>query len=152
MSLELKRESFAAVREAMPLIEQHWREVAYYPDLMRPDIDTALYEALEEKGALYVLGARDGGEPVGYFVAFIARHPHHRRLKHAVDDVYFLRPSHRDPINGVRLLKRAEEDLREQGCQLMALRSSHRRDLGPLLRRLGYAPFETAYIKRLDQD
>jgi len=141
--VRLSTEDFGRYRE---LMEQHSEETMDAP--LHPNLE--LYRALERKGALYLLGAEEGGRPVGYFSAFVFRDPHHGFV-HAIDDFYFLAPEYRNFRNASAMIRHAERDLEAKGCIFAVLRSPRRRDIGPFLRRLGYVPLETSYIRRLDR-
>jgi hypothetical protein len=50
---------------------------------------------------------------------------------------------------GVRLLRRSDADLALEGVEAIARQAPTLRDIGPVLRRLGYSPIETTYLRRL---
>ncbi len=78
--------------------------------------DTATYSALDAQGALVVLTARSAGRLVGYCLAVVKRHPHYPTLC-GFEDSYYLTPSFRRGIAGVRLITRMNAELRRRGCR-----------------------------------
>jgi GNAT superfamily N-acetyltransferase len=64
------RETVAQIRPDMaPLIEEHWRALARNQDLVPLDVDWGLYEAIESRGGLVVVSARDEAETGGMATA-----------------------------------------------------------------------------------
>lgn len=138
--------------DASPLIAQHWREIAAYPDIPL-DVDLDTYRALEQAGKLCVLTARAGGAVIAYAVFFVLPHPHYRGSLQAHEDVIYVDPAHRGMALGLQLLDASERILRQRGVQVVHhhVKQQHPA-LGRLLDQSGYTPVETIYSKRLDRE
>lgn len=142
--------------EVIPLLIEHWKEIAHYKDItLDPDIEA--YNAMEESGVLRMYTARRQsidllkGELIGYTAFFVRNNAHYRQSKQAVQDVLFLRDRDRLGFTGIKLIKFAEESLRDEGVQVIYHHVKIRHDvLGRLLERFGYEPVDVIYTKRLD--
>jgi len=135
----------------MPLLAEHWLEVAHYLDIPL-DVDQEAYEQIEDAGALRVFTARDAaGVMFGYAVYFVRSNLHYRRSKQAVQDVLYVDPEHRGGL-GIRMLKWNHEQLRAEGVQVVYQHVKRKPGLnfGPLLKRLGYEAIDDIYGLRLD--
>lgn len=135
--------------EALPLLHAHWEEVANYKDIpLQPDYET--YEALHEMGKLKTYTARDlFGKLIGYFVAFVSYHPHHKNSLQANLDIIFILPQYRGGT-GKRFIPWCEKQLRESGVQVVYQHLKIKHDKESLMLRLGYEPIDRVYGKRLD--
>lgn len=109
-----------------------------------PKVDTAIYDGMAADGRLICVTARDGGV-VGFWLAFLSYHPHHKGLVTCCGDLVFLKPEYRRGFNAARMLRALIGEAREAGASVMYCNSPIGRDLGPLLRRFGLAPVETQY-------
>lgn len=136
--------------EVMPLLEAHWDEIAHYKDIL-VDPDTALYEMVEEAGALRCYTARADGRLIGYLVFFVKHNGHYKSSLQAVQDVLFLLPQYRKGGVGVRLLKWAEEMLIAENVQVVYHHVKTTNQVGKLLVHLGYELVDEIYAKRLDK-
>jgi|SRR5579872_224079 len=150
MSLVFQEEPFRqAYRDAEPELLRHYDEIAENKDIIgRIDPDLATYDALNEKGRLRVLTARDGGRLVGYYISVIARNLHYNIIT-ATEDMYYLSPEYRRGTAGIRLFVEAEKMVRQAGAIITVAKTKVRHDHGPIFERLGYRPFESVYMKVL---
>lgn len=130
----------------------HYEEIAINRDVIQLDPDLAQYAELERTGALHVVVARERGEIVGYHISIVRPHLHYRRSLSAFTDVYFLRPSHREGMTGVRLIKAAEASLRARGVQKMFTGTKLHLDMGPIFERLGWTETERLYTKVISEE
>lgn len=136
--------------EMTELFGEHYREIAHYQDIaLEPDAET--YFKLAAQGAVRIYTARDAGELVGYVMFLLRHNPHYMSSLNALQDVLYLRPSHRRGMTGVRLLKLAEERLRAEGVQVVYHHVKRTNRVGELLARLGYDLVDEVYAKRLDK-
>lgn len=138
------------VKELPPLFKRHWREIALNQDavLLDPSWDT--YIKLDLMGVLRILTVRSHGALVGYHFLLVVPHLHYNSTLSAETDLVWLDPAFRFGLTGYRLLKQACDDLKAGGVKLHKINEKlHAPFLGPLLKRLGYAPIETAYCKVL---
>lgn len=143
-------ESVATViREIGPLIQQHWQEIAQYPDIaLSPDFDQ--YHFLDSCGQLRIFTARVDGELIGYAIYLLAPALHYSKSLQAKQDVLFLLPEHRKSFTGMRLIAYADESLRKDGVQVVYHHVKAAHNFGPLLERMGYELSDLIYSRRLD--
>ncbi|ACI52313.1 GCN5-related N-acetyltransferase [Gluconacetobacter diazotrophicus PA1 5] len=138
--------------ELQALWEGHWREVGRDHDAMPLSPDLAKYAAIDAQDCLHVVTMRCDGRLVGYVVAIIQTHLHYQTVLHAVLDLYYVVPEARRWMAGPALLRAAERTLAARGVRrVVAGTKLHHApdgrplDNGAILRRLGWAPFETLY-------
>lgn len=100
--------------ELMPLAREHWegtkrfkRHEPFAPSLER-------YRAANEQGYFFAFTARDNGRLVGYFGIYVTPSMHSQLLT-AVEDVFFIAPSHRKGFMAVRFIKYVEQQLTHAG-------------------------------------
>jgi len=154
-ALTYQVEDFARVLpELKQLIGQHYDEVAVLQDKIPLDPDYARYDQLHRSGVLHVTTARADGELVGYHIAIISTHLHYKSTVVASDDLFFLKPEHRQGFAGVRLFKEVERTLKARGVKVCVNRAKrhvkvghHQETVGRMLEALGYEEFERNYIK-----
>lgn len=137
--------------EMLPLLHEHWLEIALHRDKVPLDIDDARYTALDEQGALRIVTARRGGKLIGYHVAIFSGHLHYKSTPHYITDVYWIAPACRHGITAVRLFQAAEADARAlvkdgRWIKFYTAVKLHL-DNGPLFERMGYRPTERLYTK-----
>ena len=151
MSLAFRVELLDAVRPEMTgLIERHYEEIRD-EDTPPVDINWPFFEHLEASGNLLIVTARDGEILAGYVFFVVAPLPHYRTHLAAHDDAHYLSPEYRNGWNGVRLIRAAEQALKEKGVSRVSFHHKNRADInrGAVFKRLGYAPVETIWSKRL---
>lgn len=141
-----------AYKDALDLLRLHYDEVAPYKETLALDPDMATYRQLEDVGQLIVLTAREAGALVGYMLMFLRPHLHYRKTLVAIDDIHFVHPAHRKGSLGLRLIQYAEGEMARRGAKIMVLRTKSDPGLnhGLLFERIGYAPLDVVYSKRLN--
>lgn len=123
--------------------------VAHYEEVEDPHSPMAVnwpaYYGLERQGVLQVFALRRDGRLIGYSSWFVQPPLHHRGTLWAVCDAVYVDPDERRGWAGVKLIRGAEQMLREQGAKVVSynvkpdLDGKRGRDsVGHLLRRLGY--------------
>ena len=140
----------AVAEEIKPLIAAHWSEMPF--DVSLPlEPDYALYRQLDVLARLHILTARADGELVGYFIAFLGRHPHYD-IRVGSMDIYYLAPKYRRGLNGLRLFEEYERTIRTRGARfLMATaRLDREQNAAKLFERLGWQQARMLYSKRLE--
>lgn len=97
MSVTIAIESFSEdlLEEAMPLLREHWKEVALYQSDVPLSVDAGFYKSLASKGSVLCLTVRVQGRLMGYAVFFITSHPHYQELQVFRNDVIYLHPQYR---------------------------------------------------------
>lgn len=135
--------------EIEPLLIEHWREIAHYDDI-ELDVDKATYEQLDALGLLRVFTARVDGRLIGYAVYAVRRSLHYRKSLQALQDVLFLLPEYRGKAHGAGLIVFADQELQNEGVQVVYHHVKHKFDFGPLLASIGYESIEAVWGRRLD--
>lgn len=146
-----QRERFVDVySEAIPLLKEHWAEIATYLDIeLAPDLDK--YLKCEENGNLRIYTVRFDHKLIGYACFFVTPHAHYVNSLQALQDVLYLDPEYRAGRIGLNLIRFSEDELRGDGVQVVHqhVKLAHP-TLGRILERLGYQAVETIYSRRLD--
>lgn len=150
MDFALETLTPALQAELGPIIAAHKDEIAHYQDIpLDPDWES--YYAIQGAGALRPFTLRDAaGELQGYAVFFVRPNGHYRSSLQAVQDILYLAPRWRGRMIGFRFIKWCDAQLRVEGVQAVYQHCKASRDLGPLLKRLGYELVDLVYAKRLD--
>lgn len=148
--IKIRVEKYSDCRdELIPLVGRQWQEMPFDAGIgLSPDEPT--YRALDEAGKLILLIARDQNRLVGYFVAFVSRHPHYDMLTAAMD-IYYLLPEFRSALNGIRLFNSLEVEAKARGVEFLL--ATARLDRSPaasmIFNRLGWTEARTVFQKRL---
>jgi len=152
MTTTIAEEPFwPAVEEALPLLKEHWAELARNKEDIPLDPDFKIYDALEKAGMLATFVVRKEGNLIGYAVYLVRNHPHYRQHVWAVSDLFWIHPAHRDGRIGLALFAAVEKGLKARGVHVM--HTTHKTDHptpGVLLKRRGHAMIEQGYSKRLN--
>ena len=135
--------------EVNELIREHWEEVALNKKVMRLDPDWDLYKRMEAEGRAFALGAFQGSAMVGYVVMFLMRHVHYKEMTIAMNDVLFVRKTHRKGRTGLRLIQEAEEVARRKGAQLVTWHAKPDTALADLLPKLGYGVQDIVFSREV---
>jgi GNAT superfamily N-acetyltransferase len=135
-----------------PLAQAHFQELALHKDHYRkPDLDLEQYRAYEKTGALHILVATDGDQPIGYIVLLLHRNKHYRSILMASEDTYYIKPEYRGHRIGSEMFSLAERKMAEFGAMMMSFktRTYNGHDNGNFLRHRGYEQGDTIYTKIL---
>lgn len=134
----------------MELFRQEWEEIALDKDHISLSVDVDRYSQMQALGTLHILGARDDGKLVGYYIAFLFPHPHYKDAgAMAMTDVYYLLPQYRRGGYGVTLLVEAERSLREKGITKAYISCKVQHDHTELFEHLGWTKSDFCFIKLL---
>ena len=146
ISLNFAVESFwPAYREAKPLLELHYNEIAKNKQLMIMNPDEAVYKQLD--GKLLLVCARDNKKLVGYFLWIMTTALHYKHVKTAEEDLHYLLPDYRLGMNGYLFIKEACKLAKEHGAQLLIMREKIGHSHPAIMQRLGFAPTDLVYTK-----
>jgi hypothetical protein len=138
------------VREILPLLENHYQEIALNKDQIKLEPDWDVYKTLGEKNMLHIVFAKDGEELVGYYVGVIRPHLHYKSSLTAYNDVYFINPKARNVhMIAIRLFKFIEETLKKRGVQRMTMNTKFHKNVGLLFERLNYEQSDIVYTKMI---
>ena len=135
--------------EFQPLFPLHWEELALNKDKVPLDPQYDIYIERERRGELLFVTLRELGEPVGYFIGFIAPGLHYKTCLTCTMDIFFVRPDRRNGSAGVRLFRFVEQELRRRGVHRWFMGSKVHADASALFERIGAAKVETYYSKWL---
>lgn len=150
MSITFQSEGLRDVfAEAIPLLKAHWSEIALDQETVPLDPDIAAYEHLSDIGALHITTARDAGKLVGYAAFFVSRNLHYRSLVVGESDIFWIAPSHRKGMTGVRLFRAAEKNLKALGVNKVINKEKLHKSLASLFKRLGYTAIEQTWAKAI---
>ena len=136
-------------KEARPLLEKHWEEIAVNKDHIKLNPDWEAYADLEASGNLKIFTARDDGALIGYFVVFVRKHIHYKDHLFAHNDILFLSEPYRKGYTGIKLIKFAEECLKADGVSVLTINTKTHRPFDGVLQRLGFNHVENIYSKFL---
>jgi len=142
--------------EVRALHQEHWdeTEVLYLDEKMNPDYD--LYVAKEQQATYILFTCRvvDTGELVGHLQYFIGPNPHVAGHMLASEDAFFLSKLHRGGTLAGRYIRYAEKALSQLGVKYVGMSDKAPvggKSLEPIMRRNGYKPVATWYLKKLQE-
>lgn len=156
--LKFSWENFGFImQEFLPVWKLHWQELAHHKGKVPLDPDWEFYVSADMAGVLKLLTVRDGGALVGYIFTFVRPHPHYASTLFAMVDMFWLHPDYRSGWAGVKLFKEHERKMKELGVSVVCIpeKITFFNDLGKqvglLLRRLGYAPRDIVHVKYIGE-
>lgn len=134
--------------EALPLLFDHWKEVAHYHDIkLNPDRDS--YNVNQQVGLLRCFTARQEGRLVGYSLFFVRPHLHYADTIFAYQDVIYVDPKARGST-GYRFICYCDAQLKAEGVNVVTQHIKAAHNFGKMLERQGYELMDLIYTKRLD--
>jgi hypothetical protein len=136
------RVDFEPISQA--IIQEHYDEVAKYKNVQILNPAFEKYRELDREGNLQIVTAWDGGELVGYFIWAFYLDKHYQIL-YALEDVHFLRRSHRVGWSGYFFIKYATECAKNKGAEHITMREKVAIPHGPVLERIGYELTDRVY-------
>lgn len=146
--MEYKAEFIKDVLEELkPLLEEHWKEVAWYQEDIKLNPDYNKYVSMQEANNLLFVTARDEGKLVGYNVNFLQYHPHYSDHIYAVNDIIFVHPDYRHGMVAKELLEGTEEILRLLGVSVVTLHMKPAHPFKTLAEQCGFKQQEYVYSK-----
>lgn len=148
--MKFAHENLANVKEdILPLIEEHWKEIALNKDVIKLNPDWDAYAAYDYIGALRVYTARQDGQLMGYFVVLVSKSLHYKDHTFANNDIIFLRKQAREGMTGVKLIKYAVSCLEKEGVSKILINTKIHQPFDVILERLGFNCIERIYSKCL---
>lgn len=124
----------------------HVRETEPELGAQGPQLQKAIYAALEQSGTLVTFGAFEGDQLVGYSVAILGPHLHYG-FTYAHHDLLYVAPTHRKGTLGLRLIRATEAEAKARGARCATWHAKPGSALQRILDRLGYGSEETVYLK-----
>lgn len=127
------------IEEMMPILEQHYSEIAMYQDKIEfiPDLD---FYNLAQDVTCYIT-ARDDEKLVGYSVYFVKAHPHYKEDIYAANDILYIDKDYRNGSVSVEMLSFAETTLKNKGVSVITM---HMKNYAPFERLMATLNFDTA--------
>ena len=140
-----QQEPVAVVAAALPMLRDHYAEVAKFKTTLNLDPDFERYRTMEKQGALHVVTARRGGELVGYSIHFLFRHPHYRTVLVGQDDIHYVVPALRQHGVGTAMRRFAIAGMERRGVGLVTARTKPDHSHDDSLTGMGFRLFELTY-------
>lgn len=134
------------IAEMLPIQQGYWSEVAGPFHQFPPDVDWRTYMLAQQTGKLRVLCGRiDGKLKAGAFIV-ITPHPHYACIAASLP-LLFVDPEYRRGTEGIRLVRRAEEEAAKAGAQLMMTHGGVHNGVYRLFEALKYEDFGRYFVK-----
>ena len=147
-TLNYQQEFLVTARpDAQKLLEDHWEEIALNKGKIALNPDWDAYEALEFSGKLKIFTARVNDRMVGYFVVLVGPNLHYRDHIFAVNDILYLDKNYRRGRTGIKLIKFAEQCLKEDGVSVLNINTKTHKPFDSLMEYLGFNLIERVYSK-----
>lgn len=131
---------------ARELFAANWAETGFDFDL-NPDI--ARYQALQDVGALFALGAFDGDRLVGYSSALVSPSLFNPSVIGCMSDALFVHPDWRNGLAASKLVAATEAEARARGAQLMAWHTRAGTSFAEVFKRRGYVDADIVVMRNL---
>lgn len=133
--------------ESIPMLIEHVHEVSPFKKFqLEPEFGE--YLSMEGDGSLRVYTARDPDRVLcGYAVFVVRPNRHYKSKTFAYQDALYVAPHERG--FGHKFLKWCEEQLQQDGVNVVFHYVTERFDFSPILRRAKYRPVETVWAKQL---
>jgi hypothetical protein len=136
------------------LFPLHWEEFGEDRESIPLAPDKDRYFAMEDQKTLYLLTLRDMNALFGYYIGIVRTGLHYQTTLQGSTDIFFVHPRYKDGLGTrarllLRLLKEAEEMMKDAGVFRHYLCEKLRHPLDTILPRLGYRPVERVWSKIL---
>lgn len=138
-TIQFKIEPVLSVRSEMEtLLLDHYEELTLNKSVVKLNPDWEEYNRLEISNKFTLITVRLETNLIGYIAFFIKPHIHYKDLIVASNDVLYLKKEYRLGMTGVRMLKYAEQTVKELGADKITWHVKHSSDFRPILHRMGY--------------
>ncbi len=127
------------------LLDANWGETGF-GFALNPSYD--MYQHLVDSGVMFVVGAIEDGEMVGYCTMIVSRCLHNPDIIMSASDALFVRKEKRGVIAG-RLMRAAEREAIGRGAAHVVWRARHGTSFADVLARHGYTPADIGMMKEL---
>lgn len=143
-----KVEKWSSVMHEMALMwDDHFAE--FGSDELSLAMDMDIYATLEKLGKLHVVTIRKDGKLVGYHVAIVTTHLHHKHDLHATTDFFYILPEYRSGWLLGKLLDFIEQDLLLYGVVRFMSGTRLNKDASAIYKRRGFKEIEKIFAKVL---
>jgi hypothetical protein len=134
------------IGENMPLLRMNWAETGFGFDFA-PDV--AMIDRMQQLGVMFVLGAFDGDELVGYCSALVSPHHYNPEIICCNSDALFVREDKRCTSLAYRLVDTTERIAKDRGATMQLWHTRAGTPFANMLERRGYEPADTTVMKRI---
>jgi GNAT superfamily N-acetyltransferase len=135
--------------EFEPFIAPHWAELGLDHQDVPVSIDWNKYSDLDTKEQLHVVCVRLNNNLIGYHISVISTMLHYSTTKHAIVDLYYLKPEYRKTKIGVEMFKFAERAFKKLGVVKVINGTKLHLNHTALFEGLGFKPTEIIFTKIL---
>lgn len=111
-------------------------------------VDWEYFLRLDSLGMVRMIVAREEGHMIGFIGFILDTNPHHMTIQ-ATASVLYVHPEKRKFGTASKIIRKAEETLREEGVHLMVCAAVPEIDYSMILTRSGFRVGDTLYIKEL---
>lgn len=133
-----------------PLWLQHNAEIASPGDQPLFDPDWELFDEMAARNCDHWIAAYADQQLVGYVFCIVKGHLHRKSTLSGFWDLYWLQPQWRRRWNGYQLIKAGRDSLWARGVRKQYIGTKMWKDIGPILRRLGFVETERLFTLSLD--
>lgn len=137
------------IDEGQSIFKEHYEEIATNKELMKLDPDYEVYASLDKNGKIFILGAFQDGQLVGYSLNIMYQHLHYSGLKICTNDILFIQKKHRKGGQGAELILKTEEEAKARGVKIMMWPVNKGSKLDSLMKLKNYKPHNIIYSKEL---
>ena len=134
------------IRKVQDLLAENWAETGFDFEL-RPDVE--MVRRLQAAGLMFVLGAFDDDQLIGYSSAMVSPHTYNPAVICCNSDALFVRRSYRKTSVGARLIAETERTAAAYGAARMLWHTRAGTPLGAALERRGYEPADVIVMKEI---
>jgi hypothetical protein len=135
--------------ELIPLLKEHYKEIAAYQEKINLAPDWEKYKQLDDSGILNIFTMRDNDVLVGYYICMVLPNLHYSEDLYSVNDIVLIKPAYRNKMNGVELFLYVEEEMIKQGVSVMTMHMKTSLPFDKLCEGLGWDYMERLYTKCL---
>jgi hypothetical protein len=144
-------ERFSSIVGEMHALHQlHWIETEKHRHGLAMNPDYVQFMARERRGQMLQFTLRaPAGELVGNLRMYLATSLH-TQTRYASEDTLFIHPDHRGSFAVMALMRFAERSLHAIGIQEIRVNSKLVNKADVLMRRMGYTPVATEFVKFME--
>lgn len=139
------------LEEMKPLFPIHWQALGVFRDKMplAPRYDEYLRRELD--GQVMNMTVRKDGKIIAYYITFVAPGLHYGETLSSTMDITYVHPDYDKQGLIVRLMLKAEKELRSRGVQVWytgsKISSTYHESMDRLVTKFGFKPVDLYYAK-----
>lgn len=146
--MEFKKEKIDGLQDELkPLLQAHWEQIALNKDKIKLNPAWDEYIKLNNAGIIHFYTVRDNKQLVGYFCVLATKSLHYKDHIFATCDIIYVKQDKRAGMTGYKLIKFAENDLKNLGVSLLGINTKIHAPFDSLLKRMDYNLTERLYTK-----